>query len=71
MASDEAEPSYDQTDDYVAARVQAYANLVATVLDVHDPVLMSECLLMLRATRMSFKTIPQAALSTVSKEASA
>lgn len=73
MAEDEAEPFEDQTDDYVAARIEAYNSLVATILSIpeDDKELRAECMLMLKAGRLSFKTLPQGSLVVIPKEVSA
>ncbi len=48
--------------DYVAARVQAFTELISKIETLKDKKLRDEAMLMLRAVRMSFKTEPQGQL---------
>jgi hypothetical protein len=51
--------------DPVAARTQAFSDLLATIKPVKDRELRDEAMLMLRAVRMSFKTEPQGQLVSI------
>ena len=63
MADEYEEP----VNDYIAARAAAFATLVAQADCTKNEKLRAECVLMLRAVRTSFKTVPQGQLSIVSK----
>ena len=58
MAPDEYEPDISGTD-HIAARGKAFTDLVAQADETKNKALFQECLLMLRAMRMSFKTVRQ------------
>ena len=54
--------------DPIAARVQAFSDLLATIKPVKDRELRDEAMLMLRAVRMSFKTEPQGQLVSIKSQ---
>ena len=54
--------------DPIAARVQAFSDLLATIKPVKDRELRDEAVLMLRAVRMSFKTEPQGQLVAIKSQ---
>lgn len=61
----EAEEVTDVSGDYIAARVDAFTQLMVTVEATKDKKLHEEGMLMLRAVRMSFKTIPQGQVTAI------
>ena len=63
MADEEETGSFD----YIAQRADAYATLLQTIAETKDPSLKKEGVLMLRAVRMSFNTLAQGQLTSVSK----
>lgn len=53
--------------DAIADRTEAFTKLAITAEAIRDRKLKQECMLMLRAVRTSFKTVPQAQLTMVPK----
>jgi hypothetical protein len=65
--ADDLEGYSDPAGDHIADRARAFSDLVAQAEATTDKKLKAECLMMLRAVRMSFKTARQGEAEVVTR----